>query len=94
MAKALVRLHFEGLLNSSRHPMKTHCPTDTPQFQHTLPIHVSLADAVAEAFVRLHSEGLVYRGSYMVNWSPSLLTAVSDLEVDYSEEPGFMYYFK
>jgi valyl-tRNA synthetase len=32
--------------------------------------------------------GLVYRGSYMVNWSPNLQTAVSDLEVDYSEEVG------
>ncbi len=34
-----------------------------------------------EAFVRLHDKGLVYRGSYMVNWSPNLQTAVSDLEV-------------
>lgn len=38
--------------------------------------------------------GLVYRGSYMVNWSPNLQTAVSDLEVDYSEENGALYYFK
>lgn len=52
------------------------------------------ADAVAEAFVRLHEKGLIYRGNYMVNWSPALLTAVSDLEVEYTEEPGFLYYFK
>lgn len=52
------------------------------------------AEAVAEAFVRLHEKGLIYKGSYMVNWSPALLTAVSDLEVEYSEEPGFLYYFK
>ena len=51
-------------------------------------------DAVVEAFVRLQEKGLIYRGSYMVNWSPTLQTAVSDLEVDYTEEPGFMYYFK
>ena len=50
--------------------------------------------AVVEAFTRLHEEGLIYRGSYMVNWSPAMLTAVSDLEVEYSEEPGFLYYFK
>jgi valyl-tRNA synthetase len=30
----------------------------------------------------------------MVNWSPAMLTAVSDLEVEYSEEPGFLYFFK
>lgn len=53
-----------------------------------------LSKAVAEAFVRLHQKGLVYRGSYMVNWSPALGTAVSDLEVEYSEEPGYLYYFK
>ena len=32
------------------------------------------AEAVLEAFVRLHDKGLVYRGSYMVNWSPGLQT--------------------
>jgi valyl-tRNA synthetase len=39
------------------------------------------AAAVVECFVRLHEEGLIYKGSYMVNWSPNLQTAVSDLEV-------------
>lgn len=39
------------------------------------------AAAVREAFVRLHEQGLVYRGSYLVNWSPAMQTAVSDLEV-------------
>ena len=53
-----------------------------------------LTAAVVEAFTRLHEDGLIYRGSYMVNWSPAMLTAVSDLEVEYSEEPGFLYYFK
>jgi hypothetical protein len=40
-----------------------------------------LNESVNEAFCRLHAEGLIYRGTYMVNWSPSLQTAVSDLEV-------------
>ena len=40
------------------------------------------------------AQGLVYRGDYMVNWSPALQTAVSDLEVEYSEEEGKLYYFK
>ncbi|CAI9108268.1 OLC1v1007835C1 [Oldenlandia corymbosa var. corymbosa] len=53
-----------------------------------------LSRAVAEAFVRLHEKGLIYQGSYMVNWSPKLQTAVSDLEVEYSEEPGSLYYIK
>ena len=54
----------------------------------------TLSEAVAEAFVRLHEKGLVYRGEYMVNWAPQLKTAVSDLEVEYSEEQGKLYYFK
>jgi valyl-tRNA synthetase len=50
--------------------------------------------AVAEAFCRLHDKGLIYKGSYMVNWSTALQTAVSDLEVDSVEEEGKLYYFK
>ena len=53
-----------------------------------------LSHAVREAFVTLYEKGLIYRGPRMINWSPSLRTAVSDLEVEYSEEPGFLYYFK
>ena len=53
-----------------------------------------LSQAVAEAFVRLYRMGLIYRAEYLVNWSPGLQTAVSDLEVEYSEEAGFMYHFK
>lgn len=53
-----------------------------------------LSRAVREAFVSLYEKGLIYRGPRMINWSPELRTAVSDLEVEYSEEPGFLYYFK
>ncbi len=53
-----------------------------------------LSRAVSEAFVRLYDKGLIYRGPRLINWSPGLKTAVSDLEVDYSEEPGTLYYFK
>jgi valyl-tRNA synthetase len=54
----------------------------------------ALSVGVSEAFVRLYEKGLVYRGTYMVNWSPGLMTAVSDLEVEYTEEEGKLYYFK
>lgn len=53
-----------------------------------------LSDAVTEAFIRLHEKGLIYKGDYIVNWSPNLQTAVSDLEVDYVEEAGSLYYFR
>jgi valyl-tRNA synthetase len=50
--------------------------------------------AVREAFVRLYEKGLIYRGPRLINWSPGLKTAVSDLEVEYHEEKGKLYYFK
>lgn len=65
---------------------------DWSRSKFTLESHMSAG--VVEAFNRLHDAGLVYRGDYMVNWSPNLGTAVSDLEVDFVEENGKLYYFK
>ncbi|HSM72119.1 MAG TPA: valine--tRNA ligase [Anaerolineales bacterium] len=53
-----------------------------------------LSRAVREAFVRLYEKGLIYRGPRLINWSPGLKTAVSDLEVEYEEENATLYYFK
>ncbi|MFA7444165.1 MAG: class I tRNA ligase family protein, partial [Lysobacteraceae bacterium] len=47
--------------------------------------------AVIEAFVKLHEEGLIYRGQRLVNWDPVLKTAISDLEVVSEEEDGFLW---
>src|SRR5690606_12411468 len=49
------------------------------------------AKAVVETFVRLHEEGLVYRGQRLVNWDPVLKTAISDLEVVSTEEDGSLW---
>jgi len=53
-----------------------------------------LSRAVREAFVRLFEKGLIYRGPRLINWSPGLKTAVSDLEVEYTQEQGKLYTFK
>ncbi len=53
-----------------------------------------LSRAVREAFVRLWKKGLIYRGPRLINWDPNLKTAVSDLEVEYREQQGTLYYFK
>jgi len=50
-----------------------------------------LSEAVIETFVRLHDEGLIYRGPRLVNWDPVLGTAISDLEVVNSEEQGWLW---
>ncbi len=49
------------------------------------------SEAVIEAFVRWHEQGLIYRGQRLVNWDPVLKTAISDLEVESVEEDGFMW---
>ncbi|MCB9562404.1 MAG: valine--tRNA ligase [Kofleriaceae bacterium] len=48
-------------------------------------------DAVREAFVKLHEEGLIYRAKRMINWDPISETVVSDLEVDTTEEDGSLW---
>lgn len=53
-----------------------------------------MSESVVEAFKRLYDAGLIYKGDYMVNWSPNLGTAVSDLEVEFSEENGKLYFFQ
>ena len=53
-----------------------------------------LSRAVTEVFVRLHDEGLIYRGKRLVNWDPVLLTAVSDLEVLSEEEQGSLWHIR
>ena len=53
-----------------------------------------LSRAVTEVFVRLHEEGLVYRGKRLVNWDPVLLTALSDLEVQSAEEEGQLWHLR
>ena len=53
-----------------------------------------LSEAVKEVFVRLHEEGLIYRGKRLVNWDPKLHTAISDLEVENKEKKGSMWHFR
>ncbi|WP_315074533.1 valine--tRNA ligase [Acinetobacter guillouiae] len=54
-----------------------------------------LSNAVKEVFVKLHEQGLIYRGKRLVNWDPKLQTALSDLEVESDkEEQGSLWHFK
>ena len=50
--------------------------------------------AVNKVFKRLYDEGLIYRGERIINWDPVLKTALSDIEVEYSQDNGHFYYFK
>ena len=53
-----------------------------------------MSAAVTEVFVRLHQEGLIYRGKRLVNWDPKLKTAISDLEVENRDKQGHLWHFR
>ena len=50
-----------------------------------------LSPVVRETFVRLYREGLIYKGTRLVNWDPKMQSAVSDVEVEPEEEDGFLW---
>jgi valyl-tRNA synthetase len=81
---------YGGIITRQIRRLGASCDWDRQRFT----LDPGLSKSVREAFVRLFEKGLIYRGPRMINWSPGLRTAVSDLEVEYSQEPGFLYYFK
>lgn len=54
----------------------------------------TLSKAVREVFIRLFEEGLIYKGTRLVNWDPKLHTAISDLEVISTEEEGKLWHIR
>ena len=81
---------YGGIITRQIRRLGASCDWDRERFT----LDAGLSRAVREAFVRLYEKGLIYRGPRLINWSPGLKTAVSDLEVEYTEEQGTLYYFK
>ncbi len=50
--------------------------------------------AVREVFVNLYNKGLIYRGYRIINWCPNCRTALSDAEVEYTEQPGSFWHIR
>lgn len=78
-----------GTIISQLRRLGASCDWDRERFT----LDDGLSDAVQEAFITLWEQGLIYRGPRLVNWSPGLQTAVSDLEVETSDEQATLYYF-
>ncbi len=81
---------YGGIITRQIRRLGASCDWDRERFT----LDAGLSRAVREAFVRLYEKGLIYRGPRLINWSPGLKTAVSDLEVEYTEEDATLYYFK
>jgi len=50
--------------------------------------------AVREVFLRLYERGLIYRGSYLINWCPKCHTTISDIEVEHEEKEGHLWHIR
>ena len=50
--------------------------------------------AVKEAFSHYHKKGWIYQGERVVNWCPRCQTSLSDLEIEYKEEKGKLWYIR
>ena len=81
---------YGGIISQQIRRLGASCDWERERFT----LDEGLSRAVREAFVTLYEKGWIYRGPRMINWSPGLQTAVSDLEVEYSQEPGKLYFFK
>jgi len=81
---------YGGIIFRQIRRLGASCDWDRERFT----LDEGLSKAVRESFVRLYEKGMIYRGPRMINWSPGLRTAVSDLEVEYSQEMGTLYFFK
>jgi valyl-tRNA synthetase len=81
---------YGGTINRQLRRLGASCDWERERFT----LDDGLSEAVTHVFVTLWEQGLIYRGPRLVNWSPGLQTAVSDLEVERDEEPGKLYHFK
>jgi len=81
---------YGGIILDQLKKLGASCDWDRTRFT----MEDDLSQAVQEVFVRLHEQGLIYRGMRMVNWDPLGRTALSDEEVIHKEVPGALYYLK
>ncbi|HEX9657026.1 MAG TPA: valine--tRNA ligase [Bacteroidota bacterium] len=79
---------YGGVIIQQLRTLGSSCDWDREKFTMDEP----LSQAVQEVFIRLFDEGLIYRGKYIVNWCPKDHTAISDDEVEHSEQQGKLYY--
>ena len=71
---------------------KLGCSCDWERRRFTL--DEGLSDAVLEEFVNLYNDGLIYKGTRMINWCPNCHTAISDAEVEYKEEESSLWHLR
>src|ERR1700743_487458 len=79
-----------GAIVEQQHPLGASADWSRERFT----MDEGLSRAVTKTFVELYAQGLIYKDKRLVNWDPSLETAVSDLEVESIEQKGHLWHIK
>ena len=81
---------YGGIIQNQQRKLGCSCDWDRNRFT----LDEGMSDAVLEQFVQLYEKGLIYKGKRMVNWCTSCNTSISDAEVEYKEEPSYLWHIK
>ncbi len=81
---------YGGIIIQQLKKLGTSCDWERERFT----MDEGLSEAVQEIFIRLYKKGLIYRGKYIVNWCPKDHTAISDEEVNYTQQQTNLWYMK
>ncbi|MDA0986680.1 MAG: valine--tRNA ligase [Bacteroidetes bacterium] len=81
---------YGGTIIKQLRKLGASCDWDREKFT----LDTKLSEAVVEAFVQLHEKKLIYKGKYIVNWCPKDHTAISEEEVNYSEQQTNLWFIK
>ena len=81
---------YGGTIENQQKKIGCSCDWDRRRFT----LDEGLSDAVLEEFVNLYNDGLIYKGTRMVNWCPNCHTAISDAEVEYKEEASHLWHLR
>ncbi len=83
------KMYGDRIINQLK---KIGCSCDWDRERFTM--DAGCSDAVLEVFVNLYKKGLIYQGSRIINWCPNCTTALSDAEVEYTEQDGNFWHIK
>ncbi|WP_148134755.1 valine--tRNA ligase [Candidatus Formimonas warabiya] len=82
--------HYHARISKQLRLLGSSCDWDRERFT----MDEGCSQAVQEVFVKLYEKGLIYRGSYIINWCPKCQTTISDIEVEHTEKEGKLYYLR
>ena len=81
---------YGGVIQNQQRKLGCSCDWSRKRFT----LDKGLSDAVVEEFINLYNDGLIYKGERMINWCPNCHTSISDAEVDYVEEPSYLWHIR